>query len=575
MTTFKQATSQLRRKLYMAVGAIQGQYQPSGDNFTQGILLANDGTKFPALLHDKLEQQLKQQPELLNTQQFFGVWPSTSASEPELFLKLKSIRKEDQQQPGLLEADVDQFSICGVVVSQDKSAGKIVIQIKRNGKTPAGLEQAPEWQPFNLEISGKLPDDAVEQFWQLSCHRDGERLVMTDASLFVKAPRPESLPKADETLAPPTSPLDEFRDKADTFVQHRLRVVPTDIPKRVSAYPAENVPPSTNPDKTGQPLYQTDMRCGTEIVDGGCPVLSRFIGPPEVTPSAQTSFAFDNPAASTRAGINPTPGKMEVAVKLNQFPNNVQTVDKGWKEFEVDTGSCIVTISVKPKIFASLEQAQQTYPLWLAAISGQMGSATGSGFRLESPAYKVFERKPSISSQQQQTTRLKSSLQGPTPGKMEIVIKINEFPASVRTVENGWREFDVDSGDRIITITVKPKVFKKLEIAQENYPMWVAAITGQMGERTDRGFVLLDPNIQVFERQRRDSATAYLAHTKDNSSPSPATESQQSPPETTPETTKETTQEQQSVALHDAEPQQQPSYAANPMQRTKEHLKQL
>lgn len=70
----------------------------------------------------------------------------------------------------------------------------------------------------------------------------------------------------------------------------------------------------------------------------------------------------------------------------------------------------------------------------------------------------------------------------PTQGKMELTIKINEFPASVRTVDNGWQEFDIDTGSQIVTVTIKPKVFKKLEQAQADYPMWVAANAGKMGE---------------------------------------------------------------------------------------------
>jgi len=96
----------------------------------------------------------------------------------------------------------------------------------------------------------------------------------------------------------------------------------------------------------------------------------------------------------------------------------------------------------------------------------------------------------------------------PTQGKMELTIKINEFPASVRTVDNGWQEFDIDTGSQIVTVTIKPKVFKKLEQAQENYPQWVAAIAGQMGEKTDRGFVLKEPNIQVFERKPKEPKEA-------------------------------------------------------------------
>jgi hypothetical protein len=92
----------------------------------------------------------------------------------------------------------------------------------------------------------------------------------------------------------------------------------------------------------------------------------------------------------------------------------------------------------------------------------------------------------------------------PTSGKMELTIKINEFPSNVRTVENGLKQFDIDTGSRIVTITLKPKMFKKLEQAQENYPMWVAAIAGLMGEKTERGFVLNEPNIQTFEKKPKE-----------------------------------------------------------------------
>jgi hypothetical protein len=48
-------------------------------------------------------------------------------------------------------------------------------------------------------------------------------------------------------------------------------------------------------------------------------------------------------------------------------------------------------------------------------------------------------------------------------------------------------------------------VFKKLEQAQENYPMWVAAIAGKMGEPIAGGFALDQPNIQTFERKPKEA----------------------------------------------------------------------
>lgn len=85
-------------------------------------------------------------------------------------------------------------------------------------------------------------------------------------------------------------------------------------------------------------------------------------------------------------------------------------------------------------------------------------------------------------------------------GKLEVTIKINELPQT-NTVENGWQQFEVDCGGRIISVTVKPKIWKKLTDAQANYPQWVAAIAGKLGQQTENGFVLEEPNIQVFEKR--------------------------------------------------------------------------
>ncbi len=64
--------------------------------------------------------------------------------------------------------------------------------------------------------------------------------------------------------------------------------------------------------------------------------------------------------------------------------------------------------------------------------------------------------------------------------------------------------FEIDCGGRIISVTVKPKMFKKLTEAQANFPMWVGAIGGAMGESTPTGFILENPNIQVFEKKAKE-----------------------------------------------------------------------
>lgn len=53
------------------------------------------------------------------------------------------------------------------------------------------------------------------------------------------------------------------------------------------------------------------------------------------------------------------------------------------------------------------------------------------------------------------------------------------------------------------------KIYKKLTEAASNYPQWVAAISGTLGQPKDQGFILSEPYIQVFERKPK--ATTLLA----------------------------------------------------------------
>lgn len=92
----------------------------------------------------------------------------------------------------------------------------------------------------------------------------------------------------------------------------------------------------------------------------------------------------------------------------------------------------------------------------------------------------------------------------PVAGRLEVTIKISELPEA-KTVENSWKHFEVDCGGQVVSVTVKPKSWKKLEEAQSNYPQWVGAIAGKIGAKTATGFVLDEPNIQVFERKLKES----------------------------------------------------------------------
>ncbi len=86
-------------------------------------------------------------------------------------------------------------------------------------------------------------------------------------------------------------------------------------------------------------------------------------------------------------------GKLDITIKISQMPNAEQ-VENGWKKFSVDCDGRVITMKVRPKVFKKLEEAQASYPEWVAAITGQMGQATATGFELENAAIQTFERKP-------------------------------------------------------------------------------------------------------------------------------------------------------------------------------------
>ncbi|MCC6134358.1 MAG: ProQ/FINO family protein [Candidatus Contendobacter sp.] len=99
------------------------------------------------------------------------------------------------------------------------------------------------------------------------------------------------------------------------------------------------------------------------------------------------------------------------------------------------------------------------------------------------------------------------------PGKLDVTLKINELPqakpASAQTML-----FAVQADGRTVVVEVKNKMWNNLKAAAENYPQWVAAITGKMGEGVKGGFRLENPAVQVFEKKLKLDAAATPAEPK-------------------------------------------------------------
>ncbi|CDI04636.1 putative Fertility inhibition FinO-like protein [Candidatus Competibacter denitrificans Run_A_D11] len=86
------------------------------------------------------------------------------------------------------------------------------------------------------------------------------------------------------------------------------------------------------------------------------------------------------------------PGKLDVTLKINTLPQ-AKPASPGTMLFAVQAEGCTVLVELKNKMWNSLKTAAESYPHWVAAITGKMGAAIEGGFRLDSPAVQVFEKK--------------------------------------------------------------------------------------------------------------------------------------------------------------------------------------
>ncbi|MBS1247505.1 MAG: hypothetical protein H6R48_294 [Proteobacteria bacterium] len=92
--------------------------------------------------------------------------------------------------------------------------------------------------------------------------------------------------------------------------------------------------------------------------------------------------------------------------------------------------------------------------------------------------------------------------------KLEVTLKFTTLP-NAKPAGSGKMAFALKTPDgQFITAEVGNKVWNKLVKAAEDWPFWIAALSGTMGEHTDRGFTLVNPGLQVFERKPKAPAEA-------------------------------------------------------------------
>ena len=224
---------------YRAIGLIRGRYTASQDQFTQGILLTNDGTVIDAVLLGRVMSLVKKHIDL-EQEHLWVVYPRTRQKQDNLHVQImgvwepETLKKEDDSEDDSSSADtadaadessetVDEssetadessetadessetpeaadgvatqtlspaidpnalpeiehgyFSIRGEVVYQSQDEEKyIIVKIRQSSR---GDQEKPKF--FKLKLDGLAGPKAVGHFWDLHVQLEQDNLVIQES----------------------------------------------------------------------------------------------------------------------------------------------------------------------------------------------------------------------------------------------------------------------------------------------------------------------------------------------------------------------------------------------------------
>ena len=92
--------------------------------------------------------------------------------------------------------------------------------------------------------------------------------------------------------------------------------------------------------------------------------------------------------------------------------------------------------------------------------------------------------------------------------KLEVTLKFTTLP-NAKPAGQGKMAFALKTPDgQFVAVVLNNKTWNKLVKASQEWPSWIAAVSGTIGERTEKGFTLASPGLQVFERKPKVPAEA-------------------------------------------------------------------
>jgi len=153
---------------YRSTGVVRGIYLPSDTASAHGILITKDN-----LFSAELFRRWWHPP---NEELVWNCWLKTMNNEPNLHFILKGTYRNEQGEN--ISPDViseDRFSIRGNLLFWNEEKGNFGINIYPN------KDAVRKFNPFFVEIQGRLVKPKVGAFWEIEAVRKGNQLVLVEA----------------------------------------------------------------------------------------------------------------------------------------------------------------------------------------------------------------------------------------------------------------------------------------------------------------------------------------------------------------------------------------------------------
>ncbi len=173
---------------YRAIGLIEGQYQPTDAELTQGTLVSSTGSEIDAVLLGRVISLVKNHLDL-SSNHLWVVYPRTKKEDDNLHVQIVGVWEPEKLDhnladsteladlPDLPEVKSGYFSIRGGVVFHAFEAEKVVVKINQSPRRKTDKPKS-----FKLNLRGQLPTKGVGHFWDLQVQLQEQDLVIQSAT---------------------------------------------------------------------------------------------------------------------------------------------------------------------------------------------------------------------------------------------------------------------------------------------------------------------------------------------------------------------------------------------------------